>query len=448
MKYFKQKSDNKAKEEKKKKYNLVTCGELNESFDAAIFAQDEAEYAELRIENWSQTAWRNPSCIFQPTRLEQLQEVIPLLVESHVPFAIRSGGHSAAPDAANIDEGILIDLSGFNEVEYDASRNVAVVGSGLRWREVYSQLDQFNVTVVGGRVLDVGVGGLILGGGVSYLSGLYGLACDNVVNFEVVLADRSVVDANETHHADLFWGLKGGGNNFGIVTRFTLSTYPVNQVWAGIKGYSFDDLPALHEAMLEYQTSTNDDYSNLMIQGFPGNRSMSAVVSMIYLKPEESPAAFAPFYRLNTTFDTTHVSSFTEFLSSQGVLGLPPRIDMYTSSFKPNLALYTALHEILTDSPALEQIHSVTAGVSAFGMQPISTNVVEQGLARGGNALGLSPEAQTYYVPYLFMNDASWDQDVIEHYGEDNVRKLKGIQAKYDPDQVFQKLVPGGFKLP
>lgn len=112
----------------------------------------------------------------------------------------------------------------------------------------------------------------------------------------------------------------------GIVTRFTLSTYAISQVWGGVKGYTFDDLPALYDAMLQYQTSTGDDYSNLMIQGFPGNRSVGVVVSMIYLKPEESPAAFAPFYGLNTTFDTTQVSSYTEFLSSQGVLGLPPYV--------------------------------------------------------------------------------------------------------------------------
>ena len=159
------------------------------------------------------------------------------------------------------------------------------------------------------------------------------------------------------------------------------------------------------------------------------------------------------------------------------------RIDWTTSSFKPNKELYTSLHEIITESPALEEIYSVTAGSAAFGMQPISAKVAELGAARGGNALGLSAEAQTWYVvdagwwfaeddefvhtaarkvtdaideaardadsyvPYVFMNDASHDQDVLGHYGAENVAKLKAIQAKYDPDLVFQRLVPGGFKL-
>lgn len=86
------------------------------------------------------------------------------LVESNTRFAIRSGGHSPAPQAANIDGGVLIDLSGFNEVKYEQSDQVAKIGSGLTWGEVYSQLDPFGVTVVGGRVGGVGVGGLTIGG--------------------------------------------------------------------------------------------------------------------------------------------------------------------------------------------------------------------------------------------------------------------------------------------
>lgn len=93
-----------------------------------------------------------------------MQNVIPKLVAANVSFAVRSGGHSPSPGAANIDQGVLIDLSKFNGVDYDAENNVANIGAGQKWENVYKQLDQFNVTVVGGRVLDVGVGGLILGG--------------------------------------------------------------------------------------------------------------------------------------------------------------------------------------------------------------------------------------------------------------------------------------------
>ena len=111
----------------------------------------------------SQTAWAKPSCIVQPRRSSEVQQVIRILTRRNYPFAIRSGGHMPSPLAANINNGVLIDMAMFNGVDYDATKNEARVGAGQRWESVYNALDAYNVTVVGGRVLDVGVGGLILG---------------------------------------------------------------------------------------------------------------------------------------------------------------------------------------------------------------------------------------------------------------------------------------------
>ncbi|EMR69151.1 putative fad binding domain protein [Eutypa lata UCREL1] len=398
------------------------------------------------------TSWQYPACIFRPENVAQLQQAVSYIVAGNASFAIRSGGHNPAPGAANIDNGVLIDMSGFNGIEYDAESNVVMIGAGLRWDAVYSQLEQYNVTVVGGRVLDVGVGGLILGGGLSYLADLYGLPCDNVVNFEVVLADGSLANANAESNSDLFWALKGAGNNFGIVTSFTLSAYPLPQVWGGVKTYAWEDLPMLHAAMLEYQLNPQKDpYANVMLQGFPINETIGIVLSMVYLKPEMFPPAFEPFYSINTTSDSTTLSTYYEFLATQGSVDLP---------------------------------RSVTAGSLAFGLQPISSTAIQAGYASGGNALGLQDVSQTWYaidvgwywesddefirsatvdligavtkaseeedsfIRYLFMNDANREQDVIASYGEGNVRKLRDVQIKYDPDLVFQRLVPGGWKLP
>ncbi|KAI0852738.1 putative FAD-binding oxidoreductase [Daldinia vernicosa] len=431
---------------------VAACQDLKATFKYFITTPDETEYSELRTENWSQTAWRFPSCIFRPNRVEQLQEAVPLLVQSKVKFAIRSGGHSPDPQAANIDGGILIDLSGFNTVDYDASTNTVIVGSGLTWGDLYAQLDQFNVTVVGGRI---------------------------------ILANGSIANANKDQHPDLFWALKGGGNNFGIVTSFTLSTYPIHQVWAGIKTYAYSDLPSLYSAMLEYQTVLQKDpYANLDLQGILVGENMGLALSLVYLQPEEEPSAFAPFYPIKTISDSTQLTTLTEFLSGQGPGDFPRRVDWSTTSFTPNKALYTSLYDLVGKIPSLGRIGNVTSGTVVFGMQPISINAIEAGYARGGNALGLRPVDQTWYVidagwwdekddktvhnsirnitgvieeastrgdsyiPYLFMNDASWDQDVIGQYGEENIKRLKAVQSRYDPEHVFQKLVPGGFKLP
>ena len=145
--------------------------------------------------------------------------------------------------------------------------------------------------------------------------------------------------------------------------------------------------------------------------------------------------------------------------------------------------MYHSLGNIVTTSPSLDEVRSVTAGSLAFGLQPISSTAIQAGYASGGNALGLQDVSQTWYaidvgwywesddefirsatvdligavtkaseeedsfIRYLFMNDANREQDVIASYGEGNVRKLRDVQIKYDPDLVFQRLVPGGWKL-
>lgn len=110
-----------------------------------------------------ETAWGEPTCIFQPHQVDELQSTIPLLVEANVSFAIRSGGHSPHHGFANTDGGVLIDMANLNQLKYDQENEVTTVGSGLTWGEVYTHLEQYQQVVVGGRVMDVGVGGSTLG---------------------------------------------------------------------------------------------------------------------------------------------------------------------------------------------------------------------------------------------------------------------------------------------
>ncbi|KAJ2984798.1 hypothetical protein NUW58_g5873 [Xylaria curta] len=190
------------------------CAYLERALGTGVVLPSEDRYQSMTERNWVQTAWASPTCVVQPTSAEQISLAVKYLAKVEVHFAVRSGGHSPAPLGANINDGVLLDMSGFNSVEYHAQRGTAVVGTGMRWGDVYHHLEQHNVTVVGGRILQVGVGGLTLGSGLSYLTDLYGLACDNVENFEVVLADGSIVNANRHSHTDLWWALKGGANNF------------------------------------------------------------------------------------------------------------------------------------------------------------------------------------------------------------------------------------------
>lgn len=163
----------------------ATCQQLYTQNPSPIILPSNTQYTNLSDENWSQTAWKQPSCIALPTSTSGIKKLITVLVEGNMPFAIRAGGHSPNPFDANIDTGVLIALDNFNTVSCDVDDKLASFGLGARWDSVYTALDPYNVTVVGGRILDVGVGGLTLGSGLSYLSDLHGLVCDKMVAFEV-----------------------------------------------------------------------------------------------------------------------------------------------------------------------------------------------------------------------------------------------------------------------
>lgn len=268
------------------------------------------------------------------------------------------------------------------------------------------------------------------------------------------------------------------------MTRFTLTTYPTGLVWGGYRVYTLDALPALFDALLAYQSAAvKDPYANLMMQAFPLNGTLGVLLNMVYNRPVENPDAFAPFYDIPAIADTVHIQPMTDFLASQVPPSLP-RLNWYATSFKTDATLFETVEEIVTSSPELDTIRNLTAGSIAVGWQPISTSVIQAGYARGGNALGLADTNQTWfvidigwwnaeddavaneaaaslvarvedaakssgnYVDYIFMNDAAVTQDVIGHYGMGNVARLHAVQRRYDPLKVFQKLVPGGFKLP
>ncbi|KAL4945674.1 hypothetical protein BDV06DRAFT_219067 [Aspergillus oleicola] len=338
-----------------------------------------------------------------------------------------------SPLGANINTGVLFGLSGLDERSNDPEQRVVQVGAGLRWRDVYSYLDEYNVTVVGGRVLDVGVGGLILGGGLSYLSNLYGLVCDNVANFQLSSLPVVLWSTPTDHHMKTSFGPSkaerttlvrvfnlscfffDNSRPLGIVTAFTLYTYPIHLVWGGVKTCSLENLPRLITAAYEFQQSdaAEEGYANFMLQAFMAGEMIGAVMNMVYLQPEPNPSAFAPFASIPTVIDLTRIQTLTEMMSGQG---LPANHcwNWAATSSTPNITLYNALPGIITTSQGFRTLNSIPNGVLALGFQPISSRARHDA-----------------YVPYIFMNDASWDQDVFTSYGDDSVARLRGIRTEY-----------------
>lgn len=146
-------------------------------------------------------------------------------------FAIRAGGHTWFAGSNNSPGGVTIDLRGLSDISVSADRASVAVGAGATWDAVYGKLDALGISVAGGRVANVGVGGLTLGGGISYFGPREGWTCNQAIAFEVVLANGDIVKATETENSDLWWALRGGSNNFGVVTRIDFRTFEQGLLW-------------------------------------------------------------------------------------------------------------------------------------------------------------------------------------------------------------------------
>ncbi|KAK7751514.1 hypothetical protein SLS62_006601 [Diatrype stigma] len=180
-----------------------------------------------------------PLAIFQPKDTIEVSSFLRIAKENGVRFAIRGAGQQPLEACANIQDGITLDLRRLTGVEL--KEGVVSVGAGERWGPVYEKVQAAGLGVGGSRSAKGGIGGLSLAGGLSFFSSREGFICDNVINFEVVLASGAVVQANAQEHPDLWKALKGGGNNFGVVTRFDLRTFPQKPFWGGVVFYLASD---------------------------------------------------------------------------------------------------------------------------------------------------------------------------------------------------------------
>jgi hypothetical protein len=188
--------------------------------------------------------------VIQPFYPKDVSVILGALADANqdVHFAVKGGGHTAVPGFNSTNGGILVDMKLFTDVKYDQSTTLVDVGPGLTWDEVYAALKPYGVNVAGATTCPgVGVAGFNLGGGYGNKTNQYGLAIDNIVAIEVVLPDGTIVQANAQSYNDVFWALRGGGNNFGVVTKWTLSTHPQGPIYSAIYNYQhqyFDQVVA------------------------------------------------------------------------------------------------------------------------------------------------------------------------------------------------------------
>ncbi|KAJ2931944.1 hypothetical protein H1R20_g5134, partial [Candolleomyces eurysporus] len=272
-----------------------------------------------------------PTCIIHPKRAEDVQRVMEAIYQAGgVKYAVQAGGHSAMREWDTTEDGVLISFADMTNVSYDATRDTINLQPGVRWGEAIAYLEPFGVAPLGGRLGDVGTG-LLLGGGLSYLSARHGFSVDALVEADVVLVDGRLVTANATNeYADLFKALKGGANRFGIVTRYEVKAIHVGtneekMMVGGSVIYDNSTTEALLRATANYVNNVEDSNTSLLviIGATMDNNTVSPVnVITFFYNGTSLPEGFAnPYHEfLSLPYLASAVGSYS-YAEANSVLG-------------------------------------------------------------------------------------------------------------------------------
>ncbi|KAI8626388.1 hypothetical protein F5Y19DRAFT_466404 [Xylariaceae sp. FL1651] len=459
-----------------------------------VLLPSDTEYEVRQDSYWSNSAKLKPSCIVQPRDAQEVATAVKMLAAAGEQFAIRSGGHTQWAGSNNIENGVTIDLGLLAWTRFDAGTETVDIGPGGRWRDVYAELAKHDRVVAGGREGNVGVAGLILGGGNTFYTARHGFACDNVVAFEVVLADGRVVTANaeDVHTKDLFWALKGGSSNFGVVTNFRMRALKSSLIWGGVTVFPRQVTPAATEALVAFTDDMHKDLdSNLLCffayTGAPQFKDIGIATLYVQTTGIERPPAYDKWLSLPSIASTCQVTTVLDLVSApQNNMPMHYHDIWFTATFKNDVRIVakaTELHEAMVAEfkafisdgdfwtqclfqplPKIFGERSAAAGGNAMGIENQSVN----GLLFQAVAMVRTPEQEEFAYPkvkawakavnefavtmdcnleWTYLNYSDKSQDPLGTYGTNNVKKLKSIAAKYDPNQVFQKLCLGGFKI-
>ena len=414
---------------------------------------------------WPKRVGRMPRAVIHCRTSEDVQLAIRAARECDLPLSVRGGGHDWAGRA--LCEGIVIDLSEMNAVTVDAANRTARIAGGARAADV-AVTDRFGLAAVTGSVGAVGMAGLTLRGGYGSLIGRFGLALDNLVAAEVVLANGRIVVADPENERELFWALRGGGGNFGVVTRMNHRVHHVPSVHSGLLFYPFSETKAVLEACAEIATSAPEELTaQVGCVGTPDGTSMAFVWVTWSGRSGEGEIRVAPFLKLGTllagaveaksygasltAFDPYLVNGQRTFMESCWLpsldrSGIDIFIDAMESAVSSGCAMFT--HEfrgaaarvpVETTAFGLRRDHVLIEILATFIDH--SDEVEEQRHFQWMRATLRAFDAMSLpggYPNFLPQGDAD---RAAKSYGGNSERLIRA-KRQYDPDNVFSSVIP------
>ncbi len=284
-----------------------------------VLLPNDQEYKERQESFWSRYSNVEPACILRPTSAEEVSSIVKTLVAARQKFAIRAGGHTQWPGANNIQDAVTIDLQFLSHTKFDEATNTADIGPGAHWSDVYDELEKYGRVVAGGRNGKVGVGGLLLGGGMTFFTGARGFACDDVIEYQVVLADGRIITADaKGPQQDLFLALKGGSGNFGIVTNFKMQVFECQKIWGGMRIISKDKTPEALQALEDFTTHVPEDVDSnliLFLAYMPEQKDIIVIEGLVQMKAIESAPAYNKLMAIPSVMDMCKMTTVKNIVS-------------------------------------------------------------------------------------------------------------------------------------
>ncbi|MET0823799.1 MAG: FAD-binding oxidoreductase [Solirubrobacterales bacterium] len=438
-------------------------------FHGTLIGPEDAAYDEAR-NVYNGMIDRRPGVIAQVADADDVASAVRFAAAHELLLAVRGGGHNGA-GLGTCDGGVVIDLSGLKGVEVDADARTAAVGGGSTWGEVDAATGEHGLATPSGIISTTGVGGLTLGGGLGHLTRKCGLAIDNLIGADVVLANGEQVRASADENPDLFWGLRGGGGNFGVVTRFEFRLHEVGTVIAGPTFWSVEDGGEVLSAYREFLPAAPRELNGFFLYGSvpPGDpfpeelhlRKVSGVVWCYVGGEEEAAKAMAPLLE-SLPEPLLHGVQPMPHAALQGAFdGVYPRGDQwYWRADFVNEIPDEAVEAHAKHGPEMptwkSTMHMYPIDGAAHDVDPADTAWSYRDATWGSVFAGVDPDPanvdsirrwtidyQEALHPYsaggayvnMMMNEG---RERVRASYRDNYDRLAQVKGEYDPDNLFR----------